>query len=105
MLSAAARPRGNLPRPNITKVTPGTLANDRTYTVLIRMRLVGENASVEVQLDGKTIHSWAGPAAGVAAACEFCLPPGRPVLASYSTVTFHSARMRLLSVKAAVLPR
>ena len=88
----------------VTSVTPGDFANDQRHTVVLRVRLLGDNASVEARFDGKPLLFWAGPQTGVKRRWGLPLPSARPALAAFAPVTFHSVRMRLISGKAEVVP-
>jgi hypothetical protein len=93
----------NPPQPIRTHVTPGDLSNGPKHTVLLQVRLTGDNATVAAQLDKEPLVYWAGPQVKVepgVSAAEFVLQPGRFNLASFSAVTFHSVRLRVLSGKA-----
>ncbi len=94
----------NSPRDIVTSVTPGEFANNQRHTVLFRVRLMGDNASVEARFDNKPLLYWVGPQTGVKRRWGLPLAPSRPALAAVVPVTFHSVRMRLLTAKAEVLP-
>jgi hypothetical protein len=94
----------NSPRDIVTSATPGDFANNQRHTVLLRVRLMGDNASVEARFDGKPLLYWLGPQTGVKRRWGPPMPPNRPILATAVPVTFHSVRMRLLSGRGEVFP-
>ena len=55
----------NSPRDIVTSVIPGEFSNNQRHTVLVRVRLIGDNASVEARFDGKPLLYWVGPQTGV----------------------------------------
>jgi hypothetical protein len=91
-------------RPIVTSATPGDFANNQRHTALFRVRLLGDNASVEVRFDSKPLLFWAGPQTGVKRRWGLLVAPNRPALATFSPLTFHSVRLRLISGKAQVVP-
>ena len=55
----------NSPRPIVTTVNPGIFSNNQRHTVLLRVRLMKDNAWVEARFDGRPLVYWAGPQTGV----------------------------------------
>ncbi len=94
----------NSPRDIVTSVIPGEFSNNQRHTVLVRVRLIGDNASVEARFDGKPLLYWVGPQTGVKRRWGLPLAPSRPALAAVVPVTVHSVRMRLLTGKGEVGP-
>ena len=86
-------------KPIVSIVVPGDLNNAQQYTVLLRVRLVKDNASIEVQLDGKPYLYWAGPQAVVKPAFSAALMPSQSILAlaSDAPTSFDKAWVRLVS--------
>ncbi len=84
---------------NRTCRRPGTLQNGRRYTVLVEVKQEGDLAGVAVLIDGKPYIEWSGRRTSLGIRSDMRLPdPRRPGLAAADNcVTFHSARLRLLS--------
>jgi hypothetical protein len=84
---------------------PGTIENDRRYTVLADVRVQGPTAEVVVKLDGRPATKWKGKTAALGTrgwdalpaldcpALHFCNPTG----------AFHAARIRVRRESGAVL--
>jgi hypothetical protein len=86
---------------NPSTVRPGSLENDRRYRLTISVRILAEDrASIDVSLDGKAyLPHWEGDPAALSIISLWGLPnPSRLGLGTYaSKVTFHSARLRMVS--------
>jgi hypothetical protein len=86
---------------NPTAVRPGHLDNGRRYRLFISTRILAENrASIDVALDGKRyLPHWEGNPAALGYNATWSMPnPKRLGLgAEQSEVTFHSARLRMVS--------
>jgi hypothetical protein len=87
-------------------IQPGSLENRRRYRVLISVRSIADDrASIDVSLDGKPyLPHWEGDPAALRIISPWALPnPGRMGLGTYGAkVTFHSARLRMISGHASV---
>ena len=92
------------PRPIVTTINPGIFTNNQRHTVLLRVRLMKDNASVEARFDGRPLVYWAGPQTGVKRDVVPDPAPSRPVLATFVSATFHSVRVRLFTGNGYVLP-
>ena len=80
-------------------VEPSVLTNGQKYAVLVTVRLKGEDATVQVSLDGKPHLNWSGKQK--AASVEGW--PAKPfAIGTHETATFHSVRLRPISGKAVV---
>ncbi len=75
---------------------PGTLINGHRYKLLVRVRLRGEDATVDAILDGKPCIHWTGKQSALHIWSGWALKGYRQLglMASESTVTFHAARVR-----------
>jgi serine/threonine protein kinase len=84
------------------------LTNGTRYTVLISVRLNGDESTIDVKLDGEPlIHCMAPPSAFPPNHIEDPANGARPVVGvqAGSDVTFHSARLRMLNSKGTVKNR
>jgi len=90
---------------NPAVVRPNTLANGSRYTVLAKVRIEGIKASVDVLLNGKAFVRWKGPTSALGTWGGWTMPrPSRPALGSNKNIVwFHSAKLRRISGKAALL--
>ncbi len=89
--------RGKDPGANETAVRPGTLINGKEYAVDVRVRLQGDQVSIEADLDGKTLIRWKGPQAHLSLHVNCRLPALRCMgLAANSPTVFRSVKIRLL---------
>ncbi len=81
-------------------IEPSVLTNGQKYAVLVTVRLKGEDATVQVSLDGKPHLNWTGKQ-------KAAFVEGWPVkpfaIGTHESVTFHSARLRPISGKATVI--
>ncbi len=79
--------------------TPFPLTNGRRYTVLTSVRARGNDASIQVSIDGNPLIAWSGETASLGIWSGWKMPePGRAGLGAYDTsVTFHRVRIRLPS--------
>jgi hypothetical protein len=88
-------------RQNSFVVRPGTLENDHRYRLLSRVRpLTDGTASVDVSLQGKPyLPHWQGNPSSLSSFSGWKLPnAGQPGIGAWkSGVTFHSARLRMIS--------
>ena len=94
----------NSPRPIVTTANPGIFTNNQRHTVLLRVRLMKDNASVEARFDGRPLVYWAGPQTGVKRGVVPNPASSRPILAAFASATFHSVRVRLFTGNGYVLP-
>jgi hypothetical protein len=93
--------------PREAKVKLGKLENNRRYSARIQVLVRGDDAQVTISLDGKRVLGWTGPHAALTRPGEWwgglprrqCLGMG----AWCSNVTFHTARLKMLSGKAKLL--
>jgi hypothetical protein len=85
-------------------VRPGTLENGRRYKLLTSVRLLKDGtASVDVLMQGKPyMPHWQGKPASLGLYPRWILPnSGQPGLGAWkSAVTYHSARLRMISGEA-----
>jgi hypothetical protein len=94
----------NSPQPVVTTTNPGIFTNNQRHTVLLRVRLMKDNASVEARFDGRPLAFWAGPQSGVKREVVPNAATSRPILATFVNATFHSVRARLFTGNGYVLP-
>jgi len=75
---------------------PGTLNNDQRYILLVRVRVRGEAAGIEVLLNGRPYLGGFGRQKSLAVSRPWRLPKSnRPGMgANASAVTFHTAKLR-----------
>ena len=86
---------------NPTRLQPGILTNGRKYTLLAGVRLKGEDAAVDICLDGSPLIRWSGKQSSVNASSRWSPNlKSQPALMTIEPVIYHSARLRLLSGKA-----
>ena len=85
---------------------PGKLNNDQRYILLVRVRIEGEAAAIEVLLNGSPYLRALGRRNSLAVSRPWQLPQSnRPALgANASAVTFHTARLRVAGGSASLLP-
>jgi Concanavalin A-like lectin/glucanases superfamily len=85
-------------------VRPGTLENGRRYRMLASVRLAKDGmASADVSLNGKPyLPHWQGKPSSLSLYAGWILPnTGQPGLGAWkSAVTYHSARLRMISGEA-----
>jgi len=98
-LHALAEIDGQFPKDNPTVRRPGTLTNGRQYTVLAAVRPQDDSVTISISLDGEPLIEWSGKQSSLSTRGAWYWPvPNQPGLGAYrSTVTFHSARLRLVS--------
>jgi len=91
--------------PKETRVKVGKLQNDRKYSARIQVLVRGDEAQVTVSLDGKRLVGWTGPHAALTRPGDWGLPrrQGLGVGTWCSNVTFHTARLKMLSGNAKLL--
>jgi hypothetical protein len=91
---------------NLIAVRPGNLENGRRYRLLVSARVDSEDhASVDVLLDGKPyLPRWAGDPAALVVSADFSIPnsSGLGLSAWQCGVTFHSARLKMISGSASL---
>ncbi len=89
-------------RSNPTTRSPGTLINGQRYTLLAKVRIRDQLASIEVLLDNAPLFRWQGKETSLAPLGEFSLPhPDQIGLGVFrSLATFHSVRLRVISGEA-----
>ncbi len=82
-------------------VRPGTLENGRRYRLLVKARVAsGDRASFDVLLDGKAyLPHWEGKSSSLSGCKDWPQPNPRGLAlgSQQSSVTFHAARLRMLS--------
>jgi hypothetical protein len=85
-------------------VRPGRLENNRRYQMLLSVRsLSADHATVDLSLDGKPyLPHWEGNPASLSVNHHWGLESPRGLALCGNTLTFHSARLRLLSGHAGV---
>ena len=89
---------------NETTVKPGALENGRQHYLQINVLLKGDQAQIAVRLDGKPYLRWRGPHSALSMLPYWRLPTaGCLGLGAYSTVVFHSVRLKMLSGEARLL--
>ena len=78
---------------------PGLLINGQRYTVLIAVRLDGNQAKIDVTLDEQPLISWSGRLESLEVANWWRVPvASRPALAAHETVViYHAAEVRAIS--------
>ena len=94
----------NSPQPVVTVANPGIFTNNQRHTVLLRVRLMKDNASVEARFDGRPLAFWVGPQSAVKRDVVPNPASSRPILAAFSNATFHGVRVRLFTGNGYVLP-
>jgi hypothetical protein len=89
---------------NPVVIRPGSLENGRRYRLLARVRMFKDgSAGIDVALDGKQyLPHWEGKPSSLSVFSGWTLPTaGQPGLGAWkSAVTFHSARLRVVSGEA-----
>jgi hypothetical protein len=81
-------------------VEPSVLINGQKYAVLVTVRLRGDDASIQVCLDGVPHLSWSGAQKAVSAE-GWPAPPAKQVtLGTHEAVTIQNVRLRPISGKA-----
>ncbi|HEX3997032.1 MAG TPA: hypothetical protein VHX65_00605 [Pirellulales bacterium] len=89
-------------------VRPGTLENGHRYRLLVRTRLLADHrASIDVSLDGRPYFPhWEGDDASLSYQRDWVMPDSKRLgLGAYlSEITFHSARLKMVSGDAALDP-
>lgn len=90
---------GKLGDANATTVRPGTLTNGQGYDVLVSVRVKGEEASIEVLLEGKLCIRWKGKQSSLSYLGPFGSPDiQRPSLgACRDPVRFEEVKVRAVS--------
>ncbi len=90
---------------NATEVEVGALENGRPYTVRISVLAQGNNARVDVSLNGKQVIQWQGPQSALSPPGAWQLPVRRCLgLGTWgSAVAFRRVRLRMLSGEARLL--
>jgi predicted Ser/Thr protein kinase len=75
---------------------PNRLIDGRRYQTLVRVRTEGDNATIEVWLDGNRFVRWAGRQAALGLDPNWMLPERQRVAVgcSQANVTFHTVRVR-----------
>jgi hypothetical protein len=82
---------------NRIRVEPSVLTNGQKYAVLVTVRLRGEEAAIQVRLDGKPHLNWSGKQAAVSLKGG----PAQPfAVRTHELAAFHSIRLRPVSGKA-----
>jgi len=93
--------------PKETKVKVGKLQNNRKYSARVQVLVRGDSAQVTISLDGKRVLGWTGPHAALTRPGEWWggLPrrQGLGMGTWCSNVTFHSAKLKMLSGNAKLL--
>jgi hypothetical protein len=91
--------------PKESRVKFGKLQNDRKYSARVQVLVRGVNAQVTVSLDGNRVLGWTGPYAALTRPGDWGLPrrQGLGVGTWCSNVTFHSAKLKMLSGNAKLL--
>lgn len=84
---------------NRIRVEPSVLTNGQKYAVLVTVRLRGEDASIQVRLDGKPHLNWSGKQAAVSLKG---VPANRFAVSTHELVRLHSIRLRPISGNVAV---
>jgi hypothetical protein len=91
-------------RDDIASTLRATLDDNHAYLLQVRVTTAGEKASIVVALEGRTVISWSGNASDLSvysywkqASHPRCLGVG---VGNPSTITLHSARLRMLTGKA-----
>ena len=81
------------------------LENGHPYAVTLRVQTTGDKVAIAVTLDGKPHVNWTGPASALSLGPWWVLPNARcaALIANQATVTFQSARVKMLSGKAVPL--
>lgn len=87
----------------ITNVPPFTPTKGQKYTVLVQVRLMGEIASIAVQLDDKPYLYWTSKQEDLDLVNITLPSPRRPALAAVQPTTFQDLRLRSRSWGKAVL--
>jgi hypothetical protein len=96
---------GNRGNQNSTTKTFHFVSN-QNYVLLIRVRLQGEIASIEVLLDGASFIQWKGRPSSLELDTNWKLPePKRPGLAAFHPVSFQSVKVHPVSGKVSFVTR
>ena len=78
----------------VTNVAPFAPTKGQKYTVLVQVRLMGEIASIAVQLDNKPYLYWTSKQEDLDLVNITLPSPRRPALAAVQPTTFHDLRLR-----------
>jgi hypothetical protein len=89
---------------NRIHVEPSVLTNKQKYAILVTVRLKGEDATVQVCLDGSEHLRWSGKQKAVFTEGWAKLPAKQMAIGANDAVVFHSIRVRPVSGKA-TLPK
>ena len=90
---------------NSSTVRQKPLEIGQRYTVRVSVLLRGEQASVEVTLNGERHVSWRGPVASLSVVRDWVLPRSDVLgLGTNSSALFRSVKLRMLSGEAELLP-
>ena len=86
-------------------VSPGTLENNRPYTVSARVLVRGDQASVETRLDGASLINWQGPWSDLSPWPSWQLPDSGALGlgAAHGRYVVESMRLKMLSGEARLL--
>ena len=87
---------------NETKVSPPRIVNGRTYTVLIRVLLEGDQAAITITLDSRPYIAWQGAQSALWLPTGWALPNPKCIGlgGEHCRVVFSSIRLRMLSGQA-----
>lgn len=80
-------------------VEPSVLTNGQKYAILVTVRLKGEDATVQVSLDGKPHLNWSGKQKAVSVEGWSAKPFA---IGTHEAATYHSVRLRPISGTAVV---
>jgi len=96
--------RGGGPYDKIA-VSPGTLENNKPYTVSARVMVRGDQASIETRLDGASLIKWQGPWSDLSPWPDWQLPDSGALGlgAARGRYVVESVRLRMLSGEARLL--
>jgi len=83
---------------------PGKLVNGQRYVVAAKVRLAGSDVDIRIWLNGVPYLGWSGKQASVSPTTWWTPCLNRPALVGHTAnVTFHAARLRLVSGKASLV--
>jgi hypothetical protein len=92
---------------NATAVRPSRLDDGHRYTLHATIALTGDQVKIESSLDGEPFAKYEGPRDSLSVAGEWSVPESHRIAlaANEIDVTFHRARVRLLSGRGQLLDR
>ncbi|HEX4000949.1 MAG TPA: serine/threonine-protein kinase [Pirellulales bacterium] len=86
---------GDSSNPNVTTKKPGTLEDNHAYDLEAIVRIAGNNASIEVRLDGRPYLSWKGAQSSLNMFAGWDVPNGRGLGIAKGSAELSIEKLRL----------